>query len=251
MKVSIMHRIKKPSLAVVGIFALVAMLATNSTVNVLSVYAQTTTQNNEFQKLKGNLEKEAKRRDVAMTDAKETVNNTTTLTPQAKTDVLKGLNEAQKANSTTLTQVQNTKDVAGMKDLAKGFEGQYDKYATTQAQGQLLGDADQQQQTQQQLLQTANDLKSKLASGTDSSGSSGSSGGSGSQEIELENIIAMITAVAAIAASVVALVVAIAAGDYEQAAVLFLAIVGQLAQNLATMLNIESSLEVMISGTAG
>ena len=234
-------------MAVVSLFAVAAMLATNSTVNVLSVYAQTTTQNNELQKLKTNLEKEAKRRDVAMTDAKETVNGTTTLTPQAKTDVLKGLDEAQKANSTTLTQAQGTKDVAGMKELAKGFEGQYDKYATTQAQGQLLGDADQQQQTQQQLLQTANDLKSKLASGTDSSGSGG---GSSSQEIELENIIAMITAVAAIAASVVALVVAIAAGDYAQAAVLFMAIVGQLAQNLATMLNIESSLKVMISGVS-
>lgn len=253
MKLSLLHRIKRPNLVVAGIFAVAAMIATNSTVNVLSAYAQVTTQNNEFQKIKTNLEKEAKRRDTSLTQAKQTVNDTKTLAPQAKSDILKGLDEAQKANSSTLTQTQNAKDLAGMKDLAKNFEGQYDKYATTQSQGMLLGDADQQQQTQQQLLQTANDLKAKLASGnTDTANGESSGGGSGGgQQLELENIIAMIMAVAAIVASVVALVTAIAAGDYAQAATLFMAIVGQLAQNLATMLNIQSSLEVMIGGLGG
>lgn len=240
-----LNRTRRPNLAVTGILAAAAMLATNSTVNVLSAYAQVTIQNNEIQKLMTNIEKEGKRRDTAMTQAKDTVNNTETLSSQTKSQILKDLDDAQKANTSTMNQAKNTKDLAGMQQLAKGFEGQYDKYATTQAQGMLLGDADQQQQTQQQLSQTASDLKSKLSS----SSSSGSGGGS-SQELELENIIAMITAVASIIASVVALIVAIAAGDYAQAAVLFTAIIGQLAQNLATILNIESSLQVMVGSVS-
>lgn len=247
MKIPKLNRTLRPNLAVTGILAAVAMLATNSMVNVLSVYAQVTTQNNEIQKLMTNIEKEGKRRDTVMTQAKDTVNGTNTLSSQTKSQILKDLDDAQKANTSTMNQAKNTKDLAGMQQLAKGFEGQYDKYATTQAQGMLLGDADQQQQTQQQLSQTASDLKSKLSS---SSSSSGGSGGGSSQELELENIIAMITAVAAIITSVVALIVAIAAGDYTQAATLFIAIVGQLAQNLATILNIESSLEVMIGSVS-
>lgn len=247
MKIPKLNRTRRPNLAVTGILAAAAMLATNSTVNVLSVYAQVTTQNNEIQKLMTNIEKEGKRRDTAMTQAKDTVNGTDTLSSQTKSQILKDLDDAQKANTSTMNQAKNTKDLAGMQQLAKGFEGQYDKYATTQAQGMLLGDADQQQQTQQQLSQTASDLKSKLSS----SSSSGSSSGGSSQELELENIIAMITAVASIITSVVALIVAIAAGDYTQAATLFIAIVGQLAQNLATILNIESSLEVMIGSVSG
>lgn len=244
MKLSLLNRTKRSKVTIISVFAVVAMLATNSTVNVLSVQAQVTTQNNEVQKLLGNIEKEAKRRDVATTKATETLDKTTTLSPQAKSQVLQSLNESKKANDTTLAQAKNTKDLAGMQQLAKGLDQQYDKYATSQSQGMLLGDSDQQAQSQQQLTTTAQDIQSKLNSNKESGQDTSS------QQLELDNIIELITAVAAILASVVALIVALVAGDYTQAATLFLAIVGQLAQNLATILNIQSSLELMVGSVS-
>lgn len=229
----------------VGVFAAVALLATNSTVNVLSVHAQVTAQNNEIQKILSNLDKEAKRRTEATAKAKQAVQSTETIAGDTKTQVLKSLDEVQAANDAAVNQAKGVKDLAGAQQLAKSFDQQYDKYATSQAKGTLLKDSDQQQQVQQQLDATAKDIQSKLnsnkAAGQDTSG----------QQLQLDNIIKLIVSIAAIVASVVALIAALAAGDYAQASVIFLAIVGQLAQNLASILNVQSSLQVMIGGLGG
>lgn len=234
-----------------AIAAIVVIMGTHSMVTGLSAHAQAVTQNNQLQSLLSNLNKEIDRREDATTKAQEALNSSTTISQQAKSDVSKNLGEVKTSLATTGDQAKKTTTVQGAQDLATSLNGGYDKFAINNAKAQLLKDSDSQQGIQQQLSATAASLQEKIDS--QSSSQSGSSGGgdSGSAEEMLTNLINLITAIGAIVASIVALVLALVAGNFAEAAAIFLTILGQLAANLASILNVQSGLQVVLSMVGG
>jgi DNA repair exonuclease SbcCD ATPase subunit len=225
------------------IFA-VALIASQSSISGLSAQAQTAVLDLETQATVTRIQTELDRRKAQTDKALEAVQSSNAVSAEAKAAVLKSVNESKTSIDALSKQVASVKDLKSAKELAASVDKQYDQFATANAKSATLKDSDSQTQIQQQLSSLAKDVQSKI----DAKGASGGDV-SGDQD-QMKLIQQLIAAIAAISASVVALIIALAAGNYSEAATIFVAILGQLAQNLASILNVQGSLQVMI-GSVG
>lgn len=230
-------RNSKIHLRTVIVLVITLVLILNSTILALSVHAQGVTQSNELKAQTTKLTNEIDKRLKAVEQYGKSMESTNAISASTKTDVTKSLAEIKKKLTDYKSQIQKVTTVAEAKELATKLDSDYGQYATTGAKAVTLKDADSQQQSQGKLSEMTEQVQSVI-----DAGGAADMDMSAPQE-QLKNIKQLIQSSGDIITSIIALITAMVAGDFTQAGVIFQSILGQLAQNLTTMLSAQNSLQ--------
>lgn len=225
----------RPRTFIVLFITLVLML--NSTVLALSVHAQGISQTNELKAQITKLTNEIDKRLKAVEQYGKAMESANAIAATAKSDVAKSLADIKKKLTDYKSQIQKVTTLAAAKELATKLDSEYGQYATTGAKAVTLKDADSQQQSQGKLSELTEQVQSVI-----DAGGAADMDMSAPQE-QLKNIKQLIQSSGDIITSIIALITAMVAGDFTQAGVIFQSILGQLAQNLTTMLSAQNSLQ--------
>lgn len=223
------------------IMVMALVLLTQSTVQAQS----TTFATNELKAATAKIKTEIDRRLAATQDAMKALKSVSAVSSTAQSTIATALAQSETALKEFKTQLASVKDLDAAKLLAGKVDGQYDQYANATATAMTLKDTDKQQQTVNFLGGLGKDAQAAI----DEGGAAGMDV-SGLQE-QMKGIKQLIESMGAILASVTALIMSLINGDYDKAWAIFQTILGQLAQNMLSMLTAQESMGEVAEGAKG
>lgn len=207
------------------------------------VQAQSTAiQSQELKSLVSKLDKEVDTRLATTDKATKALESSNAIPASSKSTVSSALNSSKQELTDIKKQTSEVKNLKDAKALASKLDGQYGKHANASVSAMTLKDSDSQQQVFNQLKSLSGDAQSKI-----------DQAGAGGQDVSnlqeaLKGIVQLIESIGAILASIVALILALATGSFSEAATIFQAIIGQLAQNLVSSETAQNGLAGIIDG---
>lgn len=227
------------------IFISVTVIATQSTITVMTAHAQAVVLDKEAQALVTKMTTELNKRSAAIESAKAGLTRSTTLTDSQKNQIKTSLDEVNTVNTDLLTKVKAVKNAAEGQLVALEIDAAYEKYQAVVGQSALVKDGDAQAVVKQQLENTADNVQQLI----DTKGASGQD--VSSEQKQMKGIDQLIETIGAIIQSIIALLLSLAAGDMSQAASIFKSILGQLGLNMESMFNVEDGLSGLVSSLSG
>lgn len=223
----------------------VAVIATQSTVTMLTAHAQTVTLDRETQAIVTKVTSELNKRASAIESAKAGVTRSKSLKEDEKAKLKTVLDEVNATNSGLLSKIRGVKNAAEAQLVALEVDTAYEKYQAVVGQTSLLKDGDAQAVVKQQLEGTADNVQSLI----DTKGAEG--GDVSSEQKALKGIDQLIQTIGAIIQSIIALLLSLAAGDISQAASIFQSILGQLGLNMESIFTAEDGLTNLVTSLSG
>lgn len=218
----------------------IAIMATVLVVQA-PVHAQSAAMaNNELKTLVAKVVKEVDRRLASTDEGIKSVEASTLISGEEKKTLLTALKTNRSGLTDFKKQIENAKTIDVARDIASKVDGQYEQYANANASAYTLKSGDAQEQTVKQLESLADDAQTKI----DEAGANDQNV-SGLQE-QLKGIDQLIQSINGIIQSVMALLVALAMGNFSDAATIFKAILGQLGLNITAMDSAQSGLSGII-----
>ena len=196
--------------------------------------------NNELKTLVSKVNKEVDRRLTSTNEGIKSVENSTLISGDEKKTLLTALKTSRTGLTDFKKQIDDAKTIDAAKAIAAKVDGQYEQYANANASAHTLKSGDAQGETAKQLESLADDAQSKI----DEAGANDQDV-SGLQE-QLKGIDQLIQSITAIIESVVALLVALAMGNFSDAATIFKAILGQLGLNITAIDGAQTGLSGII-----
>ncbi|MFZ1361154.1 MAG: hypothetical protein WAS27_03975 [Candidatus Saccharimonadales bacterium] len=168
--------------------------------------------------------------------------NATSESKKIITIITNSINEIKKL----IAGLEGIKDINSAIEFAKTIEKQYDTYASANAAAYALNDANEQKGSLDAMKNLATDMQSTI----DQAGASGDGGDGGGQQDMMKNIQQLIQTITMIVASVIALIIAIATGhtSYEELQPIIMMIVGQLTQNMTSMISVQGMFGTVLAG---
>ena len=225
-------------LKAVPVVAMAVVLVSQSPVQAQS----TAIQSQEMRNLVSKLNKEIDTRIQSTDKATKALESSNAVSSSAKNTVSSALNSTKKELTDIKKETGEVKNLTDAKGLASKLDSQYSKYATSTVSAMTLKDSDGQQQVFEQLQSLTGDAQSKI----DEAGAGGQD--VGNLQEALKGIKQLVESIGAILASIVALILALATGNFTEAATIFQAIIGQLAQNLVSSETAQNGLAGIIDG---
>lgn len=227
------------------IFISVAVIATQSTVTLMTAHAQAVALDKETQSVVTKVTTELNRRSAAIESASAGVARSKTLTDSQKNQLKATLDEVNSTNNGLLTKIKGVKNAAEAQLVALEVDAAYEKYQTAVGQSSLLEDSDAQSAVKQQLETTAANIQSLI----DEKGAEGQD--VSSEQKQMKGLDQLIETIAAIIQSIIALLLSLVAGDIGQAASIFKSILGQLGLNMESFLTVEGALSDLVGSLTG
>lgn len=224
---------------IIAVMSLV--LVTQSTVQAQSA----TFAANELKALTAEIKTEVDRRLTATQQAIKSLKSVSAVSSTAQSAISTALTQSETALKEFKSQLSSIKDLDAAKLLASKVDSQYDQYANATATASTLKDSDAQQKTVNFLEGLGKDTQAAI----DEGGAAGMDV-SGLQE-QMKGIKQLIESMGAILASVVALIVSLINGDYDKAWAIFQTILGQLAQNMVSMIAAQAGMGELVEGAKG
>ncbi|RYX79046.1 hypothetical protein EON76_05045 [bacterium] len=223
----------------------IAVIASQSTVTMLTAHAQAVTLDRETQAVVAKVTTELNKRTAAIEKAKAGITQSKTLKEDEKAKLKAVLEEVRLTNAGLLTKIGGVKNAAEAQLVALEVDAAYEKYQAAVGQSSLVQDGDAQAVVKQQLEGTADNVQSLI----DSKGAAG--GNVSSEQKALKGIDQLIQTIGAIIQSIVALLISLAAGDISQAASIFQSILGQLGLNMESIFTAQDGLTGLVSSLSG
>lgn len=223
-------------LGTASVFVMAAVLLVQAPVQAQSAAIA----NDELKALVTRVKNEVDRRIVSTKEGIKSVESSSLISGEEKKTVLTALKTSLSGLTDFKSQIENAKTIDAAREIATKVDGQYEQYATTNATAHTLKSGDTQQQTAKQLESLADDAQTKI----DEAGANDENV-SALQE-QLKGIDQLIESISAVVASVVALLVALAMGNFSEAATIFKTILGQLGLNITSIDSAQNGLSNII-----
>lgn len=231
----------KKIVSTLSLSAMVAVLLVQAPVQAQSTAMAT----NELKTLVNNVKKEVDRRLASTNEGIKSVEASTLISGDEKKTILTALKTSRTGLMDFKKQIESATTMEAAREIASKVDSQYEQYATANATAYTLKDGDAQQQTAKQLESLADDAQSKI----DEAGANDQDVG-GLQE-QLKGIDQLIESISAVIASVVALLIALATGNFSEAATIFQTILGQLGLNITSIDSAQTGLGSIIDIAGG
>lgn len=224
-------------LGMIPVFAAAAVLLAQSPVHAQSAALSASELNAMITKLNTELDRRSTETDKAM----DAIESSDAIPQSAKDSAKKVITENNTAINNLKSQTDSIKTTSDANSVASKIDSQFEQFANSNAMAFTLKDSDSQQATADQLQSLVSDVQSKI----DEAGAGGQD--MSNQQDQLKGIQQLITTIVGIIASIIALIIALAMGNFTEAAEIFMTILGQLGLNIGSIDSAQSELGGMVS----